>query len=160
MSLPELSEWDKDRLRTRIAEMKGEDWTPADCDTLRVRPSESEEVVEGDAERMVEAVNEALDGFVVPEGLKEYIDEVPSGKASVEDAIAGVYDCICCGARLNGFMGTFEWGMVNGEGKCGRCGYPHRAYHRIYIGDEKVGQLTVILPPHPSQIDFKEDSDG
>ena len=59
--------------------------------------------------------------------------------------------CIGCDWPLAGLLaGTFVWGLANGEGKCGRCGYPARAIHR----KEHTGGLTFqrILQYHPDTL--------
>jgi hypothetical protein len=65
-------------------------------------------------------------------------------------------DCIRCGRPhgggiLGAFLGRgFTWGLVNGEGFCGSCRYPGRAYHR------DVGPITflnLILQYHPDGLE-------
>lgn len=59
--------------------------------------------------------------------------------------------CICCGWKLGGFVGSFTWGLVHGEGHCARCRYPVRAIHRV----EGVVTLSMFpLPYHPSELSF------
>lgn len=68
--------------------------------------------------------------------------------------------CVCCGAVLGGnerniiaaFIGTFEWALAYGEGRCGRCGYPARAIHRVDLGDAGELELPRILQYHPSTL--------
>lgn len=47
-------------------------------------------------------------------------------------------ECICCGRVLVGTapevllgLGTFRWGLCNGEGECSECGWPSRVYHDV-----------------------------
>ena len=64
-------------------------------------------------------------------------------------------DCVCCGTKLCGLMvGTFTWGLANGEGFCGRCKYPARAIHRV--GD--IGTLSnFVLQYHPDGLSFDDE---
>lgn len=55
--------------------------------------------------------------------------------------------CPGCDAKLTGLFGTFTWRIVHGEGCCGNCGYPARAYHRE-IGTLEFFQFP--LPYHPA----------
>ena len=65
--------------------------------------------------------------------------------------------CICCNLPLGGLLlGTFQWGIAHGEGICGRCGWPARAYHRPKEGP--VEFFSVILPYHPDELVPKPDS--
>lgn len=54
--------------------------------------------------------------------------------------------CPCCNAHIwsgDGIMdyliGTFTWGLVHGDGFCGRCKWPIRMYHFVKLDgpDEK-----------------------
>lgn len=79
-------------------------------------------------------------------------------KAECSDYLAAFVppqaECICCGATLSGnevmaaFLGTFRWGLVHGEGKCGRCGWPARAYHAF----GPFESLNVIMQYHPERL--------
>jgi hypothetical protein len=65
--------------------------------------------------------------------------------------------CIMCGAQqgakdiVDAFLckARFEWGLANGEGFCGACKYPARAYHRN-VGPIKFFQA--ILQYHPDEL--------
>lgn len=62
--------------------------------------------------------------------------------------------CVCCGWELTGFVGSFTWGLTNGEGFCGRCKYPARAIHRI----AEVGTLRhFVLQYHPDELSFDDE---
>lgn len=70
-------------------------------------------------------------------------------------------DCVCCGSTLGGndknlmaaAFGSFEWGLVYGEGRCMRCGYPARAIHRIDLGEGGEFSFPWILQYHPDQLE-------
>jgi len=61
--------------------------------------------------------------------------------------------CLKCGTAQTGLLasclGGFEWGIVNGEGRCSACGWPGRAIHRI----PDVGELDMLLQYHPDCVD-------
>ncbi len=57
--------------------------------------------------------------------------------------------CVRCGATLGGILGSFSWGLQNGEGACS-CGYPARAYHQI----EGFGTYSGILQYHQSRVEL------
>lgn len=63
-----------------------------------------------------------------------------------------------CGQSLGGLLGSFNYGIVHGEGRCGECSWPARADH--YIKDE-VGEdllyLNAVFPYHP---DFVTKAEG
>lgn len=79
--------------------------------------------------------------------------------------IIGKHPCLCCGRPLSGMLGTFQWGICHGEGKCTNCGWPARALH--YIKDGKGEDLfdrsiPMVLQYHPSQVSSakgEEDAD-
>ncbi len=62
--------------------------------------------------------------------------------------------CPKCGSTLPGLLGSFTWGLVNGEGKCSCCGWPVRVCHR----DGSFGFLNRILPYHPDAVEHNIDS--
>ncbi len=74
--------------------------------------------------------------------------------------------CISCGEPQGGFaaglMGTgFTWGLAHGEGHCGTCGYPARAYHEIKTDDDKPIRLSgLVLQYHPDELSFADPNDG
>ena len=61
-------------------------------------------------------------------------------------------DCPKCGATLVGWLGSFTWGIANGEGHCSKCHYPARALHR----KSPFSYLSVILPYHPDSLSLQE----
>lgn len=67
--------------------------------------------------------------------------------------------CINCGEDLSGIFGTFEWGIVHGEGSCSNCGYPARAKHyikakKLVVDDKEEGELILpfVLQYHPDEL--------
>jgi hypothetical protein len=48
-------------------------------------------------------------------------------------------------------LGTFRWGLQNGEGTCQRCGWPGRGLHDPKKNGESVfnRRLEIILQYHP-----------
>ena len=71
--------------------------------------------------------------------------------------ITGGVDCIGCGRHLNGFLGTFTWGIAYGHGFCSSCGYPYVAIHRILDDDkEPILQINnMLLAVHPRLVKEK-----
>lgn len=145
-----IETWDEQRFRERLAEMRGEEWTEAACETLGIDCEDTPDA-EGDysCDEALEAIDEALEGFVVPDGLLETPEE---GAALV----TGNIDCICCDARLNGFVGSLTWGIVNGEGKCDRCGWPYRVYHRPTLDGEVFANISLMLAVHPEAVELND----
>ncbi len=58
--------------------------------------------------------------------------------------------CIRCERTLGGLLGGFTWGIAHGEGTCGECGWPARAYHEPKEGP--VESFRLILPYHPDEL--------
>lgn len=60
-------------------------------------------------------------------------------------------ECINCGCAIGGMLGSFEWGLVHGEGRCSVCHWPMRAHH--FMKDKDGGDLATLrnlpLPYHP-----------
>lgn len=92
---------------------------------------------------------ESITGVDNPETLakvREYLKNfVPPGP------------CVKCGNPLqndimNAFGCGFVWGLAHGEGHCGICNYPARAYHDI----PDVGKATMILQYHPNVLEEAE----
>lgn len=63
---------------------------------------------------------------------------------------AGDFHCIGCHRTLTGFLGSFAWGLANGEGHCAECGYPVRMLHRFKDGP--VEHLTMPMQYHPDEL--------
>jgi len=57
--------------------------------------------------------------------------------------------CFKCSEKLGGFFGTFQYGIVHGEGYCSNCEWPARAIH-YDVGIIK--QFTFILQYHPDKV--------
>lgn len=70
--------------------------------------------------------------------------------AEVDDYLAKFTpgpNCPRCGAQLGGLLGSFDWGIANGEGFYGQCNYPARGIH---YGPFEA--MSMILPYHPSML--------
>ena len=37
--------------------------------------------------------------------------------------------CVVCDRTLGGFLGSFQWALVHGQGECSGCGFPYVYYH-------------------------------
>ena len=100
------------------------------------------EVTGQDAAIVIQALDEYLAAFAKPV------------RSATGGEIIGRHDCLNCSGRLDGFIGTFQWGIVHGEGKCIKCGWPARAYHRPKLDGEEIfdGPLQRILQYHPDFI--------
>ncbi len=67
--------------------------------------------------------------------------------------------CVC-GEPLTGMLiGTFRWGLAHGEGCCGACGWPARAYHRPIDADGEILSLSAVLLYAPRGCDGVEVGD-
>lgn len=58
---------------------------------------------------------------------------------------AAVDECVDCGARLGGLIGSFGWGIVHGLGECGSCGFPYQYYHRYSTNAPGPTQDVLLL---------------
>jgi hypothetical protein len=55
---------------------------------------------------------------------------------------------------MSALLGTFEWGLVNGEGICGACGWPARMVHRFQV-DGHEATLTFPMQYHPDELEVR-----
>jgi len=101
------------------------------------------------AEPICDAISEYLSVFAKP-----VLHDGTTG------GMLGNFDCLNCGERLDGFLGTFTWGIAHGEGKCSKCGWPCRAYHnpKDAEGDIFDRRLQIILQYHPSGVEMPEEN--
>ncbi|NIR76735.1 MAG: hypothetical protein GWN53_17025 [Gammaproteobacteria bacterium] len=78
----------------------------------------------------------------------------PMKKDGATGMMIGGVLCIGCGEVLNGFMGTFQYGIVHGEGTCSNCGYPCRTHHYIKDedGEELLSLTGYLLQYHPDEL--------
>jgi len=67
--------------------------------------------------------------------------------------------CINCEEDLSGLFGTFNWGIVHGEGSCSNCGYPARGRHyiklkKLVVDDKEKNELILpfVLQYHPNEL--------
>jgi hypothetical protein len=95
------------------------------------------------AQPLVDAINKYLADFAKP------IAREGGG------FLIGKHVCLKCGEALDGALGTFQWGLVWGEGACSKCDWPARGYHAIKddTGDIFEEPLPIILQYHPSVVD-------
>lgn len=95
-------------------------------------------------------------------------DDSPSDVLAARDSVNAALDsyfaqfvapengiCVNCHRVLDGLLGSFQWGLVNGEGSCGQCGYPARALHdpKDEQGSIFERRLQLILQYHPDDLD-------
>jgi hypothetical protein len=165
--------WDPDQLRERRDELRARGLEPLTFDQLfsiklpaDATDEDRQKFREGWAEGDLPKINAYLSGYVL--GLVR-----GDGGAEVEDPGG----CPCCLATLGGFLtGSFQWGIVYGQGSCSACGWPVTAYHRLWLDDRggDRGQLltehrdspgepdltfNLLLPAHPDAVLLKgEDS--
>lgn len=52
--------------------------------------------------------------------------------------------CPECNIDLSGIFGSFEWGIVHGEGNCSACGTAFRLYHYIKNNEKPLILLSLI----------------
>lgn len=92
-------------------------------------------------------------GYEPTEALTSTDEHVLQGYFAMFAKPSKDLECFCCGKALSGFLGSFTWGIANGEGHCGNCGYPARALHR---GVGPIRFLETILQWHPSELEPTE----
>lgn len=87
-------------------------------------------------------IKAGAEGHQVIADLTEYLKPFaapiyPDGVPPAEDDFAGLRgpQCLKCKKPLSGLLGTFQWGIAHGEGRCANCGWPARAYHYIKLSD-------------------------
>jgi len=71
-----------------------------------------------DAQPIIDALDSYFSGFLKP--IRDGVGNILSGSLL----------CWKCSKSLNGFLGTFRWGVANGEGYCSKCNWPCRGLHR------------------------------
>jgi len=90
----------------------------------------------GDADTLSEAARarlaEHLSHFLKPK-LADNSIRCPSCDAPLWHG-GGVLDALCS---------TFRWGLVHGDGFCGRCRWPVRFYHYLQLDD---GERRIVFP--------------
>ena len=72
------------------------------------------------------------------EKVEEYLEpfELPVAQEGEGNILTGSLLCDC-GAPLDGFVGSFKYDIIHGEGYCQRCERPIRANHYIKDDDGK-----------------------
>lgn len=85
----------------------------------------------------------------------------PKSTAVEDQGILGSQRCISCDSRLDGLIGTFEWGLAHGEGTCVECGWPARGVHQIKDedGEDFAVLRNSILQYHPTEV-VKQEEEG
>ncbi len=129
--------------------MKIETKTETDIDVCTISDL-GIEITGEDAQPLIDAINSYLEIFAKP---------VKSERGS--SFLLGGRKCLKCDALLDGVMGSFQWGMANGEGTCSNCGWPARAYHNPKDDEGNIFNrpLERILQYHPSSVTTKETDD-
>ena len=93
---------------------------------------------------------------VIVDALDTYFsDFIKPIKEGVGNILSGNLVCWKCGSSLNGFLGTFRWGIQNGEGYCSKCEWPCRGLHRPKDsdGDEVFEQaIPAVLQYSPKYV--------
>ena len=102
------------------------------------------EITGEDAPPLVESCNEYLSQFIAPASEKG-------------NFLFSSSKCVKCERPISGALGSFVWGIVHGEGTCGNCGWPARAYHDIKHDGESVFDrpLQIVLQYHPDFVEKK-----
>ena len=100
------------------------------------------EIIGSGAPPMIDAIDEYLSIFSKPV------------KRDDGNFLMGRIECLKCGKALDGPMGSFQWGIANGEGNCSGCGWPCRAHHSPKDSDGEIFDkaLVLILQYHPSRV--------
>lgn len=100
------------------------------------------EITGTDAPSLVAALNEYFGQFAKPI------------RRDGANMLFGSIKCMQCDEILDGACGRFTWGIVHGEGHCGKCGYPGRAYHRPKNDDDEIFDrvFEMILQYHPDNV--------
>jgi hypothetical protein len=102
-------------------------------------------------------ITEPKEGQEIPAWYPAKLDEYLSHfvKPSEKDG------CIRCETQqtdiLGALMGGFTWGIAHGEGFCGTCRWPARAYHFLKDDDGKdLLTFRVLLQYHPDELSDKK----
>lgn len=97
---------------------------------------------------------------LIRERLEQYFltfaaPDLSASHEGLESKLLGKQSCIKCRETLDGYTGTFQWGMVYGEGRCSKCGWPAKAIHRIHDDKdcEPIISFERILQYHPDFVD-------
>lgn len=137
----------------RLTELRDTSLPPATLEHigLSLTPEAGDEDA---AKQLATDINEYLSAFVAPQRR--------DGEACFATSFAfGDCECICCGASLNGMLGSFTYGFAWGEGYCSKCKWPCRALHVIKSGGMEIFDkpLSQVLQYHPSQVQMRNEID-
>lgn len=115
-------------------------------DLLKVgAPEDATQEERDDAARAIRALRRYFRRFAVP------------ATKDAANMITGGLKCLKCSSPLDGYLGTFRWGLAHGEGACSMCGWPARAHHRPRgeDGEEVLSLTNIILQYHPDEVKSK-----
>lgn len=89
-----------------------------------------------------------------PPELREALDEYFGAFLKPERSAVGSGLLCVCGERITApLIGSFTWGLSHGEGFCGECGRPARAYHRPRDRHGEILSMSIVLVYLPTAED-------
>jgi hypothetical protein len=107
-----------------------------------------------DSEEFCRVAEETFSGKVMIQSLTVKLDaaelaRLPWTKEEIEAYPKQVWvmdgQCPVCGAELGAFFGSFQWGLVHGEGFCSQCNKAaFRYYHYIVKGKRPLLAYALI----------------
>jgi len=83
----------------------------------------------------------------VDEGTGRWLQEAGGEWPALVEALdaASTEKCVDCDYQLGGLLGTFTWGIANGQGHCSQCGFPYLYYHRFERPPGPKGPRTDVV---------------
>jgi hypothetical protein len=95
-----------------------------------------------------------------PDDIKEALDKYFSSFISLEEVCKDKntnQTCYSCQSDLTGIFGTFQFGLVYGEGGCSKCLWPCRSIHHLIDNQGKeIGIIrNFVLQYHPDLVERK-----
>ena len=124
--------------RKSLGKLRNENLPHAECDGVGIALSG------GDKDMARGILDAYFASFVCPK-----FTECENGSPA-----SGSHLCVKCGERIDGIIGTFQWGLAHGEGQCCKCGYPMRGHHYIkdQDGEDFINLTLYILQYHPDEL--------